>query len=124
MIDKAVDRFYRPIRISNRMRLAKLLLLLLRLWKEAVTTSASISGRVYTLPLLRHGNKSNVSAPRRQPYSVSTTSKSRSIRRLQISATSAALLLFTVTVYNLISYLQEQKTTTAIIITASSIKHE
>jgi len=29
MIDSVVDRLYRPIRISNRMRLAKLLLLLL-----------------------------------------------------------------------------------------------
>jgi len=59
MIDNALDRLYRPIRISNRMRLAKLLLLrLLVLGGSGYDPSIHISSS--TPPSLA-GNKSSAS---------------------------------------------------------------
>jgi len=58
MIDNAVDRLYRPIRISNRMRLAKLLLLLLL---EGSGYDPGIHISSSTLPSSA-GNKSSASA--------------------------------------------------------------
>ena len=96
MIDSIVDRLYRPIRISNRMRLAKLLAACYCCCcccccsKEAVMIPASISHR-----LRRHHRRATSQAThtlRRQPYSVR-------VGKLRVYSPTAFLYLNKFTVF-------------------------
>jgi len=78
MIDSIVDRLYRPIRISNRMRLAKLLLLLLRL-EGCCYDLASISRRLH-----RHHSGQQVKDGERSDTNLIHSTPSKFARSLSV----------------------------------------